>query len=108
MLFRSPFEKLAAFDEDAWCWSNQFSQYGAAGILAFDANGDERIDVYFCQDGQNWTRPTDAEGVLAAEPRFQHNGLYLNQGAGPNGTPRFVAVGELAGAETVDQAGAPG
>ncbi len=93
-----PFEKVNAFDEDAWCWSNQFSQYGAAGVLAFDANGDDRLDLYFSQDSQNWTRPTDDYGVLKGEPRFQHNGLYLNQGNDANGIPIFKPIHELAAA----------
>lgn len=91
-----PFLEVEAFDEDAWCWSNQFSQFGGAGTLVFDANGDGRLDVYFCQDGQNWTRPTDERGVLKKSPRYQHNGLYLNLGNDPQGRPIFKSVGELA------------
>lgn len=91
----SPFVESKAFDEDAWCWSNQFSQYGAAGILVFDANGDGKLDVYFTQDGQNWTRPTDEDSVLLDEPRYQHNGLYLNQGNNEEGHPVFLQVGDL-------------
>jgi len=90
-----PFVEVNTFDEDAYCWSNQFSQFGAAGILVFDANGDGKLDVYFCQDGQNWTRPTDEKGVLLNEPRYQHNGLYLNQGNDAKGKPIFVQVSEL-------------
>lgn len=93
-----PFARIDPFDENAWCWSNQFSQYGGAGALVFDANGDGRLDVYFCQDGQNWTRPTDARAVLADAPRFQHNGLYLNRGNDERGRPRFAAVADPAGA----------
>lgn len=92
----SPFVEIEAFDEDALCWSNQFSQYGAAGLLVFDANGDDRLDVYFAQDGQNWTRPTDENGVLLEEPRYQHNALYLNQGNDEHGHPRFQQISELA------------
>ncbi len=90
-----PFAKRDAFGENAYCWSNQFSQYGAAGVLVFDANGDGKLDVYFCQDGRNWTRPTNASGVLEDSPRHQHNGLYLNVGNDDRGEPRFVPVGEL-------------
>ena len=91
-----PFEEVDAFDEDAWSWSNMFSQYGGTGTLVFDANGDGRLDVYFTQDGQNWTRPTDADGVLEAGPRYQHNVLYLNQGNDAKGAPILRSVGELA------------
>ncbi len=91
-----PFAEVDGFDQDAWCWSNQFSQYGAAGTLVFDANGDGRLDVYFCQDGQNWTRPTDSRGVLLDTPRYQHNGLYINLGNDADGRPRFKQVAELA------------
>lgn len=90
-----PFTEIAAFDDDAKCWSNQFSQYGAAGALVFDANGDNRLDIYFPQDGQNWTRPTDAAGVLADRARAQHNGLYLNQGNNSAGDPIFKQISEL-------------
>ena len=92
----SPFVEVDAFDDDAMSWSNLFSQYGAAGLLIFDANGDDRLDVYFVQDGQNWTRPTDENAVLLDEPRYQHNGLYLNQGNDENGYPIFRQLGELA------------
>lgn len=95
-----PFIKIDAFDEDAYCWSNQFSQYGAAGVLVFDANGDGRQDAYFCQDGQNWTRPTDSSGVLKKEPRYQHNGLYLNHGNDEQGRPRFKQLAKVAAVNT--------
>ncbi|HEX5758007.1 MAG TPA: CRTAC1 family protein [Thermoanaerobaculia bacterium] len=90
-----PFAEVEAFDDDAKDWSNMFSQY-AAGVVTFDANGDGRLDVYFCQDGQNWTRPTDAKGVLLDAPRRQHNVLYLNQGNDAAGNPVFAQVAELA------------
>lgn len=101
----SPFIRVDAFGEDSYCWSNQFSQYGAAGVLIFDANGDGRPDVYFCQDGQNWTRPTDERGVLLDQPRYQRNGLFLNMGQNENGHPVFKQVSELAEAndEFVEQ-----
>lgn len=91
----TPFDEVPAFDDDAKDWSNMFSQY-AAGVVTFDANGDGRLDVYFCQDGENWTRPTDPQGVLLAEPRHQHNILYLNQGNDTAGNPVFAQVEELA------------
>ena len=90
-----PFEEIDAFDEDAKDWSNMFCQYMGA-LLVFDANGDGRLDVFFGQDGQNWTRPTDADGVLADEPRYQHNALYLNQGNDAGGRPIFTQLSELA------------
>ncbi len=91
----SPFHEIDAFDDDAKDWSNMFCQYVGA-LLVFDANGDGRLDVYFGQDGQNWTRPTDADGVLANEPRYQHNALYLNQGNDADGRPIFAQLSELA------------
>ena len=90
-----PFRAVDVLDEDAYDWSNQFSQYGGAGALAFDANGDGRLDLYFCQDGQNWTRPTDKHGVLEDEPRYQHNGLYLNTGNDEAGDPVFTQIDKL-------------
>lgn len=93
-----PFEEVDAFDDDAKHWSNIFSNY-SAGILVFDANGDGRLDVYFLQDGQNWTRPTDRDGVLLDEPRGRRSALYLNQGNDRQGRPRFVQVGRLSANE---------
>ena len=90
-----PFVEIDAFDDDAKDWSNMFSQYMGA-LLVFDANGDGRLDVYFGQDGQNWTRPTDENGVLQDEPRAQHNALYLNQGNDADGRPIFVQLSRLA------------
>lgn len=95
----TPFEEIEAFDDDAKSWGQFFTQMGAEGVLVFDANGDGRLDVYFAQDGQNWTRPTDAKGVLKDKPRLMGNVLYLNQGNDENGRPRFVQVGELPGAK---------
>lgn len=90
----SPFREIDAFDADAMHWSNIFCQY-TAGVLVFDANGDEKLDVYFCQDGRNWTRPTDENGVLLDKPRLQHNALYINQGNDIAGNPVFVQVSKL-------------
>jgi len=94
-----PFEEVDAFDEDAKSWGQFFSQMGSEGLLVFDANGDGRLDVYVCQDGQNWTRPTDANGVLEDRPRRMANVLYLNLGNDERGAPRFVQVGDLPGAD---------
>ena len=91
-----PFRELAPPDEDANSWSNVFSLFGGAGATVFDANGDGRLDVYLVHDGQNWTRPTDADAVLMDKPRFSCNGLYLNQGNDEEGDPRFVQVNRLA------------
>ncbi|MEM7583082.1 MAG: CRTAC1 family protein [Acidobacteriota bacterium] len=89
-----PFDEIDAFDDDAKDWSNMFSQYMGA-LLVFDANNDGRLDVYFGQDGQNWTRPTDEHGVLLDEPRYQHNALYLNQGNDADGRPIFAQLSDL-------------
>lgn len=94
----APFREIQALDDDALDWSNMFSQYGAAGALAFDANGDGRLDLYFSQDGQNWTRPTDENAVLAETPRYQHNGLYLNMGNDEDGAPIYKQISELVSA----------
>ncbi|WP_372367158.1 CRTAC1 family protein [Candidatus Uabimicrobium sp. HlEnr_7] len=90
-----PFIEIDAFDDDAKSWSNIFSQY-STGALVFDANNDGKLDVYFCQDGQNWTRPTDDNGVLGEEPRYQSNVLYINQGNDQNGLPQFAQLKHLA------------
>lgn len=93
-----PFEEIEAFDDDAKSWGQFFTQMGAEGLLIFDANGDGRPDAFFAQDGQNWTRPTDENGVLVDKPRFMGNVLYLNQGNDERGRPQFKQVGDLPGA----------
>ncbi len=92
----SPFVEIDPFDEDAKSWTQFFSQMGGEGLLIFDANGDDLLDVYLCQDGQNWTRPTDVNGVLADQPRAMANMLYLHQGNDAEGNPTYKSVGELA------------
>ena len=89
------FEEHLAFDDDGYSWSNIFSSNGAAGAAIFDANGDGRLDVYLTHDGQNWTRPTDADGILTDEARHQANTLYLNLGNDPEGRPIFSQVSDL-------------
>jgi hypothetical protein len=91
-----PFEQIDVLDEGADCYSTMFSHYLGPGLLAFDANGDGRMDLYVCQNGQNWTRGTDAEGVLAGGPLRQSNKLYLNTGNDAAGRPRFAPVDALA------------
>lgn len=89
-----PFREIHPLDDDAHNWSNMFSQY-FAGALIFDVNGDGRLDIYLPQDGQNWTRPSDENKVLEDKPRFQHNGLYINQGNELDGTPIYKQLKEL-------------
>ena len=89
-----PMREIDPFDEDARNWSSIFGLFHS-GLAVFDANGDGLLDVYFCQDGQNWARPTDADGALLDRPRAQHNALYLNQGNDPQGNPRFAQVSRL-------------
>ncbi len=91
-----PFEEIEAFDDDAKCWSNMYSMMDGDGACVFDANHDGRVDVYVVQDGQNWTRPTDANAVLMDKPRYQGSQLYLNQGNDDSGKPIFKSVKELA------------
>ncbi len=85
----SPFLEYDLFDEDAKSWCNIYDGYSTSGILVFDANGDEKLDVYFTQNGDNWTRPTDHNGVLKDKPYFQHNGLYINLGNDSIGNPIY-------------------
>ena len=85
------FEEIEAFDEDAHDWSTVYSAT-STGVLVFDANNDGRLDVYICQDGANWARPTDVEGVLLDTPRHQRNLLYLNQGNTSSGYPIFRRI----------------
>jgi hypothetical protein len=99
-----PFEEIAAFDDDAKCWSNMYSMMDGDGACVFDANGDGRLDVYIVQDGQNWTRPTDEKHVLVDKPRYQASMLYLNQGNDERGQPIFKSIKELAAANATHQA----
>jgi len=71
----SPFTEISPFDADADTYSSLFSNYHAAGVLVFDANGDGRQDVYLTHAGGDWTRPTDERGVLKDQPHFSHNTL---------------------------------
>ena len=91
----TPFREVEVLDADAHSWSNMSSLFGGAGATVFDANGDGRLDVYLVHDGQNWTRPTDADGVLMDSPRYTANGLYLNQGNRADGSPILTQVSEL-------------
>jgi FG-GAP-like repeat/ASPIC and UnbV len=90
-----PFREIAPFDQDANDHANTFDGYGTCGVLIFDANGDGRLDVNLTHNGDNWTRPTDDNGVLAERRRPQRNGLYLNMGNQPSGEPILVQVSEL-------------
>ena len=88
-----PMEEIHPFDEDAKNWSTVFGMYHS-GVTVFDANGDNRPDIYFCQDGQNWARPTDDGGLLTESPRYQHNALYLHMGYDENRHPLYKQISE--------------
>lgn len=90
-----PFRRIEPLDEDARSWTNMFSMMDGDGVLLFDANGDDRVDIYICGDGQNWTRPTDGNGVLVDAPRLQSNMLYINLGNDAAGNPRFESIKHL-------------
>lgn len=90
-----PFKEIDCLDADASDWSVVISHV-SAGVLVFDANGDDRLDIYCCQNGRNWVRPTDTRGVLLKQPRRQHNGLYINLGNSPAGDPAYCQLSSLA------------
>lgn len=90
-----PFEEIFPLDDDALSWTNMFSMMDGEGVLIFDANGDGLPDVYISSDGQNWTRPTDKNGVLVDKPRIQANMLYLNQGNDAAGNPIYRSMKKL-------------
>ncbi|MEM9820301.1 MAG: CRTAC1 family protein [Bacteroidota bacterium] len=92
----SPFKEIQAFDDDAKSWGTFAGQYASVGLLIFDANGDDRMDAYFLNPGDNWVHPTDKKGVLMDEPRLQHNALFLNMGNDEVGNPIFKEIDELA------------
>lgn len=98
-----PFEEIEAFDDDAKCWSNMFSMMDGDGVCVFDANGDGKVDVYIVQDGQNWTRPTDANATLLPKARHQASMLYLGLGNDDSGKPIFKSVKELAKGNPTNQ-----
>ena len=89
------FDEVDVLDADAHSWSTMSSLFGGAGATIFDANGDGRLDIYLTHDGQNWVRPTDEDAVLMDSPRYTANGLYLNQGNRPDGSPIFTQISEL-------------
>ena len=90
-----PMLEIDPFDDEAKSWST-VSGLGHSGVTVFDANGDGLPDVYFCQDGLNWTRASDAEGVLDDGPRHQRNVLYLHQGLDDAGQPIYRRLDDLA------------
>ncbi len=92
----SAFKEIEAFDDDAKCWGTFAGQYGSCGLLLFDANGDDRIDAYFLNPGENWNIPTDENGVLLDEPRLQYNALYFNMGNNEDNEPIYKELDELA------------
>lgn len=92
----SPFREVELFDDEAKCWGTFAGQYGSCGLLIFDANGDNKLDAYFLNPGENWVRPTDANGVLMDKPRLQRNALYMNMGNNLNGDPMYKLVDQLA------------
>ncbi len=92
----SAFKEVELFDDDAKNWGTYAGQYGSCGLLIFDANGDDKLDTYFLNPGDNWVRPTDEKGVLMDEPRLQYNALYLNMGNDEAGNPIYKEVDELA------------
>ncbi len=89
-----PFEEVEPFDDDAQSWSNMTSLF-SVGSVVFDANNDGLLDVYFTQDGRNWTRPTDGTGLLLDAPRHQRNMLYLHQGNDADGQPIYKSTHQL-------------
>ncbi len=99
----SAFREIEAFDDEAKHWGTFAGQYGSCGLLLFDANGDEKIDAYFLNPGDNWVRPTDDQGVLLEEPRLQHNALYINLGNDSIGNPMYKQVSDLASANETFQ-----
>ncbi len=90
-----PFKKVELLDDDAKTWSDMFVQYGGAGVLTFDANGDDKQDIYIVHSGQNWLQATDEYGILSDKKLIQHNVLYLNQGNNAQGEPVFKKVQDL-------------
>jgi len=88
----APFEEIDCFDDTAKDWTTIFDGFQDNGGLVFDANGDGLMDVYLCANGSSWTRPTDAEAVLAKHPAHSCNGLYINRGNDAQGHPRFESV----------------
>ena len=77
-----PFEEIQPFDEEADNWGLSFSGFGSGGATLFDANGDGGLDLYVARDGRTWSRPTDEDGVLSDERRYQE---YTLLSKGPDG-----------------------
>lgn len=91
------FKEVRLLDDDGDSWSQMFSHF-SPGVLIFDANGDNLLDIYLTQDGDNWTRPTDKNGVLKDKARRQHNNLYINRGNDSEGNPIYKQISELTNA----------
>jgi enediyne biosynthesis protein E4 len=54
------------------------------GVTLADVNGDGRLDIYLCRAG-------------SGDPKSRANQLWINQGNGPDGTPRFKEMAEQYG-----------
>ncbi len=91
----APFEEIDCFDETASDWTTIFDGFQDNGGLVFDANGDGLMDVYLCANGDSWTRPTDADAVLAESCTKSCNSLFINLGNDANGHPRFKSVASV-------------
>ncbi|NKB24369.1 MAG: hypothetical protein GKR87_08350 [Kiritimatiellae bacterium] len=66
------------------------------GVVIFDANNDNRLDLFFPQNGRPRAKATDENGLLLdrnvpAKPCA----LYLNQGTAPNGDLMYASVQAL-------------
>jgi hypothetical protein len=100
----SPFEEIVAFDEMADDWTTIFDGFQNNGVLVFDANGDDLMDVYLCANGAGWTRPTDENAVIKGQPFHQHNVLYLNRGNDAEGRPIFENSSRIDAATNAENA----
>ncbi|NKB24327.1 MAG: hypothetical protein GKR87_08135 [Kiritimatiellae bacterium] len=66
------------------------------GAVIFDANNDDRLDLFFPQNGRPRARATDEKGIMSDKKMpARPCALYLNQGNTPDGDPIFTSVQEL-------------
>lgn len=83
----NPFVKLQLPDS-TYSWHDALEGV-MDGMIAFDANGDDLMDIYIPQNKQILTRPTDSNGVIEEGSKNNPNILLINMGNDDKGKPVF-------------------
>ncbi len=72
------------------------NMFQSRGVVIFDANEDNRLDLFFVHSGRPRARATDENSIMQEEKvPAKPCVLYLNQGNAPNGDPVYASVEDL-------------